>query len=102
MNQGDAELQKDIEDLKRTAQEEEEERARLAASSNELRMELKSKAEDAKAIQQDHDKAQKAYEQIKRQKTTDDEQRRQLGLQRAALKGDVETVLREIDRIRKQ
>merc|ERR1719183_1374653 len=55
-----------------------------------------------KACQQDKDKAQKAFDQLKRKKALEDDERHDIEISRGVLRSDTENLIREIDQVRKQ
>jgi len=68
----------------------------------ELGKELKAKAEEMKVHQQERDKAQKNFDQLKRKTALEDDERHEIELSRGVLKTDTENLIREIDQVRKQ
>jgi chromosome segregation ATPase len=93
--------QRSIDELKRANKSEEERRANLGEENMELQAEIKQKFEEIKTLTMDKDKAQKAYEHLKRRKAIEDDEKRELEIQRSVLKTDTENLIREIDHLKK-
>merc|ERR1719502_1228776 len=55
-----------------------------------------------KTAQSEKDKAQKNYDQLRRKKGLEDDERHEIELSRGVLKSDTENLIREIDQLRKQ
>eukprot|EP00406_Dinophysis_acuminata_P013650 CAMPEP_0179238116 /NCGR_PEP_ID=MMETSP0797-20121207/14786_1 /TAXON_ID=47934 /ORGANISM="Dinophysis acuminata, Strain DAEP01" /LENGTH=839 /DNA_ID=CAMNT_0020945411 /DNA_START=50 /DNA_END=2567 /DNA_ORIENTATION=+ len=102
LRQDEAKLLLEIEDAKRANREEEEARRRVGEGNLELQRELKAKAEEIKGWTSEGEKAQKAYDQLRRRKELDDEDRHEIEVSRGVLKSDVENLLREVEQLRKQ
>jgi len=102
LNDKEAKIQSEIETLQRDTKDEEERRKKLHEENVELGKELKVKAEEMKAAQQEKDKAQKNFDQMKRKKALEDDERHEIELSRGVLKSDTENLIREIDQLKKQ
>jgi len=88
--------------LEREIKDEEEARKKLHEDNVELNKELKVKAEEMKACQQEKDKAQMSFEQLKRKLAMEDDERHDIEISRGVLKSDTENLIREIDQVRRQ
>merc|ERR1719487_1297616 len=62
---------------------------------------MKSRIEEIKQLVADKDKSQKQFDNLKRRKALDDEERKELEIARNALKSDVAAMLRELERLKK-
>lgn len=102
LSQDEEKLLRDINELKRMNREEEEAKKALHEENLELNKEMKIKHEEIKTWTAEKDKTKKAYDQLKRRKALDDEERHELALSRGALKTDTENLIREVDILRKQ
>jgi len=101
LNEKEDTIQTEIEKMKRETREEEEKRKKLHEDNVELGRELKAKAEEMKGCQGERDKAQKAFDQLRRKKGLEDDERHEIELSRGVLKSDTENLIREIDQLRK-
>merc|ERR1719326_2171068 len=88
--------------MKREVKEEEERRKKLHEDNLDLQKELKVKAEEMKTCQQEKDKAQKNFEQLKRKKALEDDERHEIEMSRGVCKSDCENLIREIDQLKRQ
>merc|ERR1712176_80820 len=102
MKQAAEKLGQEIEDLKQAQKEEEERRKAIHEENMRFNQDLKQKAEDIKNSTQERDKAQKAYDALKRKAILDEDERRELELSRAVLRSDTENLIREIEQLRHQ
>lgn len=101
LNQDEEKLLRDISELKRMNKDENEAKQRLHEENLQLGKETKAKIEEWKLAQAEKDKLQKAFDQLKRRKALDDEERHQLLLSRASLKSDTENIIREVELLKK-
>merc|ERR1719359_261652 len=102
LNEKEEKILSEIEKVKSETRDEEEKRKRLHEDNVELGRELKVKAEEMKGCQQERDKAQKSFDQLKRKKALEDDERHEIELSRGVLKSDTENLIREIEQLRKQ
>jgi|Transcript_66473 chromosome segregation ATPase len=102
LNEKEEKILEEIEKLKRDTRNEEERRKKLHEENLELGKEYKAKAEEMKACQQEKDKAQKAFDQLKRKKALEDDERHEIEMSRGVLRSDTENLIREIDQLKKQ
>jgi chromosome segregation ATPase len=79
-----------------------QERKGIHAENLALNKEYKAAGEEMKTSQQELDKTQKQYDQLKRRVNLDDDERHELQLTRAVLKSDAENLLRETEQLRHQ
>merc|ERR1712159_767077 len=102
LNQQEQTLLEEKRNLISTNTQEEAERKKLHSENIELQRHLKIKHEEIKVHQQEKDKASKGLDQLKRRKQLDDDSRKEIEISRNGLKSDIQSLLREIERLRKQ
>merc|ERR1711920_270211 len=100
--QEESKIMREIDDLRRTNSEEEQTKKHIHEDNLELQKEMKLKHEEIKNWTSEKDKTQKAYDQLKRRKALDDDERHEIEISRGVLKADTENVIREIDLLKKQ
>eukprot|EP00444_Apocalathium_aciculiferum_P049925 CAMPEP_0183505032 /NCGR_PEP_ID=MMETSP0371-20130417/6393_1 /TAXON_ID=268820 /ORGANISM="Peridinium aciculiferum, Strain PAER-2" /LENGTH=855 /DNA_ID=CAMNT_0025700627 /DNA_START=44 /DNA_END=2611 /DNA_ORIENTATION=- len=92
----------EIEEQKKVNADEEEKRRQIHEENLELNKDMKAKHEEIKTWTSERDKIQKTYDQLRRRKALDDDERHELETARFMLKADTENLIREVDLVKKQ
>merc|ERR1719375_1676964 len=86
--------------LKAKHRQEVDEKQRLHQDNLAMQNQIKAKREEIKAQTAERDKLSKTYESMKRKKELEDEEVVDLDRQRESLKSDLQTMIRELERIK--
>merc|ERR1719182_407416 len=93
-------LEDQFNDLKAKHRQEVDEKQRLHQDNLAMQNQIKAKREEIKAQTAERDKLSKTYESMKRKKELEDEEVVDLDRQRESLKSDLQTMIRELERIK--
>lgn len=98
----EANMQRNIGDLKRQKQECGDAKKKMIEENHQLDKTLKERHEEIRLCTAERDKTKKALDALKRRKALDDEARHEMFLAKAVLKTETENLIREIDMLKKQ
>jgi len=96
-----AKAEEDLDALKQKNKDEAAKKQNLHAANLELQNQIKVRREELKAATGERDKLQKAFDATKRKKQLDDESLIEIDRQRGAFKTELQSLLRELDRLKK-